>query len=105
MTVEEAVGAAVDSCIAQGILADILSKHRAEVINVFLTDYDDELRMKVIVNDQIEEKVEEALEEQLASLVRKKLTKGFSEPEIADMLEVDVAQVEAICKKIRENPG
>ena len=105
MTVEEAVGAAVDSCIAQGILADILSKHRAEVINVFLTDYDDELRMKVIVNDQIEEKVEEALEEQLASLVRKKLTKGFSEPEIADMLELDVAQVEAICKKIRENPG
>lgn len=105
MTVEEAVGAAVDSCIAQGILADILSKHRAEVINVFLTDYDDELRMKVIVNDQIEEKVEEALEEQLASLVRKKLTKGFSEPEIAEMLELDVAQVEAICKKIRENPG
>ena len=102
LTVEEAVGAAVDSCIAQGILADILSKHRAEVIDVFLTDYDEELRMKVIVNDQVEEKVEEALEEYLTNQIRKKLAKGLSEPEIADMLEIDAAQVEAICKNIRE---
>lgn len=96
LTVEEAVGAAVDSCIAQGILADILSKHRAEVMDVFLTDYDEELRMKVIGNDRVEE--------YLTGLVRKKLEKGLSEPEIADMLEMDVAQVEAICKNIRENP-
>jgi hypothetical protein len=102
LTVEEAVGAAVDSCIAQGILADILSKHRAEVIDVFLTDYDEKLRMKVIVNDQVEEKVEEALEEYLTNQIRKKLAKGLSEPEIADMLEIDAAQVEAICKNIRE---
>ena len=102
LMVEEAVRAAVDSCIAQGILADVLSKHRAEVIDVFLTDYDEELRMKVIVNDQVEEKVEEALEEYLTNQIRKKLAKGLSEPEIADMLEIDAAQVEAICKNIRE---
>lgn len=60
------------------------------------------LRMKVIVNDQVEEKVEEALEEYLTNQIRKKLAKGLSEPEIADMLEIDAAQVEAICKNIRE---
>ena len=95
LMVEEAVRAAVDSCIAQGILADVLSKHRAEVIDVFLTDYDEELRMKVIGNDRVEE--------YLTGLVRKKLAKGLSEPEIADMLEINVAQVEAICKNIREH--
>ena len=93
--VEEAVRAAVDSCIAQGILEDVLSKHRAEVIDVFLTDYDEELRMKVIGNDRVEE--------YLTGLVRKKLAKGLSEQEIADMLEINVAQVEAICKNIREH--
>ena len=61
---------------------------------MFLTDYDEELRMKVIGNDRVEE--------YLTGLVRKKLAKGLSEPEIADMLEIDAAQVEAICKNIRE---
>lgn len=42
---EAAVNAAVDSCIQDGILREILSAHKAEVIAMFLTEYDEEKHM------------------------------------------------------------
>lgn len=41
-----AVDYAVSFCIHQGILADFLRKHRAEVTNVILTEYDQERHIK-----------------------------------------------------------
>lgn len=46
LELEEAVELAVDDCIKAGVLADILSKFRNEVCNMFLTEYDEELHMK-----------------------------------------------------------
>ncbi|MDY2626732.1 MAG: hypothetical protein SOW08_00215 [Lachnospiraceae bacterium] len=45
-TMNEAIDLAVTECIRKGILSDLLSKHRAEVINVLLTEYDADLHMK-----------------------------------------------------------
>lgn len=45
-TMEEAIDHAVTDCIRKGILAAFLRKHRAEVINVLLTEYDADLHMK-----------------------------------------------------------
>lgn len=42
MTFEEAVECAVDQCIEQGILADILRKNKSEVIEMILTEYNEE---------------------------------------------------------------
>lgn len=39
---KSAVEKAVDECIEKGILSDILRKNRAEVINMFLAEYDEE---------------------------------------------------------------
>lgn len=39
---EQAVNLAVDQCIREGILAEVLSEHRAEVLSVILTDYNEE---------------------------------------------------------------
>lgn len=39
---EQAVNLAVDQCINEGILAEVLSEHRAEVLSVILTDYNEE---------------------------------------------------------------
>lgn len=42
----EAVGKAVDYCIKQGILADFLSKNRAEAIAVCIFEYDEEKHIR-----------------------------------------------------------
>lgn len=42
MTLAEAVSIAVDECINEGILAGFLSVHRAEVIEILLTEYDEQ---------------------------------------------------------------
>lgn len=120
MPAAQAVEAALDSCIAQGILVDILSKHRAEVIDMFLADYDEEYRLKLMEKDWREESWKEGREEgkkegkkegteeglclQLVRQVRKKMAKAVPEADIADMLEEDVEQVAAICRQIREHP-
>lgn len=46
MPFEEAVEKAVDYCIKNGILADFLSKNRAEAIAVSIFEYDEEKHMK-----------------------------------------------------------
>ncbi len=38
----EAIGEVIDSCIRDGILAEFLSSHRAEVFEVLLTEYDEQ---------------------------------------------------------------
>lgn len=48
MDMKAAVNAAVDSCIRDGILADFLSRHKAEVMDVVLTEYDEAKHIKMI---------------------------------------------------------
>ena len=43
MEIKAAVDAAVDSCIKDGILAEFLRKHKAEVISVCLTEFDEKV--------------------------------------------------------------
>lgn len=45
LTPEAAVDSAVEKCIKEGILADILSTHRAEVHDMVLTEYDEQSHM------------------------------------------------------------
>lgn len=54
-TMNEAIDLAVTECIRKGILSDLLSKHRAEVINVLLTEYDADLHMKATYEEGREE--------------------------------------------------
>ena len=42
------VNATVDSCIRDGILADFLRRHKAEVMDVVLTEYDEVKHIKMI---------------------------------------------------------
>lgn len=45
-TLEAAVDQAVEQCIGEGIMADFLRKHRAEVKDVILTEYNEERHLK-----------------------------------------------------------
>ena len=42
LSMQEAVDAAVQICVKRGILKDLLASHRAEVVEVILTEYDEE---------------------------------------------------------------
>ena len=67
MDIKAAVDAAVDSCIKDGVMAEFLRKHKAEVVSVCLTEFDekvfaDGMREEGKEEGKIEEKAESILE-------------------------------------------
>lgn len=89
----------------QGILTDILSSHRAEVIALFLTDYDEQSHMAMERDEWWEKGLKQGEIIKLIKQIRKKLRKPVTSAEIADMLEEDIGLVEKICKLIWDNPN
>ena len=61
-TMEEAVDNAVDLCIKENILADILIKCRSEVSSMLLTEFDEKLYKKSIYKEGYEDGVSEGYE-------------------------------------------
>ena len=61
MPIEEAVDKAVNECIQEGILKDILVSHQAEVKDMLLTEYDEE-KTRRLFQKEYEEEVAEAKE-------------------------------------------
>jgi hypothetical protein len=54
--IEEAVNKAVDECIKEGILAEFLIGHKAEVMDVCLTEYDEAATMNAFMEEAAEER-------------------------------------------------
>lgn len=61
--IRDAVIGAVDECIGKDVLADILRKNRAEVIDLFMTTYDEKLHKKAIEEEAREEGLAKGLAE------------------------------------------
>ena len=59
MMLEDAVDQAMNTCIEQGILADILSKSKMEVRNMLLTEYDEKAEREYLRKEAIELGLEE----------------------------------------------
>ncbi|WP_050008031.1 hypothetical protein [Butyrivibrio sp. WCE2006] len=55
MVIEDAVEKAVDECISEGILVDFLMKHRAEVQEMSIFEYNEELHLQNVRQDAIDE--------------------------------------------------
>ncbi len=111
MSAEAAVNAAVDLCIKQGILEDILSSHRAEVIAMFLTDYDEQSHMAMERDEWTEAGRAEGKAEgraegkaEIVAMIRRKLKKQLDISEIANALEMDQDYVKRIADLISEAP-
>ena len=100
MAVQEAVHRAVTECIREGILSDFLSQNRAEVIAVSIFEYDEErelaLMRKAIASEARKEGNNEGREDEIKRLIRTKLRKGKSIPQIADELERDEMTIKAL---------
>ena len=61
-----AVTRAVDECIRDDILADILRRNRAEVVDLFLTTYDAKLHKKAIEEEAREDGMAQGMEQGMA---------------------------------------
>ncbi len=77
---------AVKECIHKGILADFLRKHRAEVKNVILTEYDREAHIRAEKKESWEDGVAEERERILRSVIRMQRKKGQKEADIIAFL-------------------
>ncbi len=117
LAVEEAVDAAVDLCIQQGVLADILSSHRAEVIAMFLTDYDEQRHMEMERDEWLEDGIDQGIKQgikqgidrgrilKLIELSRKMLDRNMTSDTIAELVDEDIVAVKKICDMIQAGSG
>ena len=97
----EAIGEVIDSCIRDGILAEFLSSHRAEVFEVLLTEYDEQRHIASEKEASREEGMKEGLEMGLKDGLKAGLRKaainlfkrGMSIEEAAIICEEDAGLV------------
>lgn len=53
--ISEAVNAAIEYCISQGILAEFLRKQKAEVLDMVITEYNEKEQLEMVARDAKEE--------------------------------------------------
>ena len=92
---EDAYEHAIKECIQKGILADYLTKRGSEVVNMLVAEYDYKMDMEVQREEAFEEgeklgRLEGQDDGKMMKLVHqvvKKIQKGISEEQTAEMLE------------------
>ena len=97
---EKAIDRAVNECIKEGILAKFLSMHKAEVMGMILTDYDEEKTMAMFKREYRQDGYSEGRlegeQEKEKSLAERFKAKGMSDKEIADLLDVTLERLKEI---------
>ena len=99
MSIEDAVEQAITECIAEGILAEFLSRNRAEAKKVSIYEYDEEKHMRM--------EREESRENGIAIGIVKTAQKYHAEKEqiinqISDELNVSHQEAETIYSEVEE---
>ncbi|WP_346910607.1 hypothetical protein [Faecalicatena orotica] len=108
---EDAVNRALDECIEEGILADILRKNRNEVMDMILSNFNDKLHFEALRKEGYDEGYESGFENgfedgniaHLKIQIQKKLKKGCSTAQIADLLEEDPAVIDRLIEELQSN--
>ncbi len=85
LPIAEAVDMAVTYCIRHDILHDFLSKNRAEVIDVCIFEYNEELHLKNIKEEGIEEGVKKGIEIGHSQGIKEGISQG--EDRLAQLLQ------------------
>ena len=90
--VKQAVLEAIDECMEENILVDFFEKHREEVVEVSIYDYDEEKVRKTLAD----EAREEGEQLKVVLLIIKKVKKSKPLPIIASELEEEEADIRPI---------
>lgn len=102
MPLNQATEETVNESIRNGVLEDILRKNRAEVTEVVLYEYDEELHIKNEKDISREEGMAIGHEMTLITQICRKLKKGKTPEVIAEELEEEFEIINSICKVARE---
>lgn len=96
----QAVARAVDSCIADGILVDFLTRNTGGIMDYLNDPIDYEKVQALLREEAIEEGIAQGMAQgkvlQLIELIQKKAAKGASSSDIASALEEEPSFVEKI---------
>ncbi len=102
----EAIMAAIDDCIRDGVLRDILIQQKAEVVQMILETFDKDKYEKAIKNEAYEDGYTEGRKEgydlRLLEQVQKKLARGKSAEEIAQDLEETPETIAGLISRLQE---
>ena len=96
---KEAVVYAMNECIQQDILKDIFEKHRAEVVDMFLTTFDKKMYERAVREEAREAGFEEG---RLAGLEAGRLD-GRLEGKLEGRLEGQLSERTLLAKRLKEN--
>ena len=104
MSLKRAIETAMDSCIEEGILKDVLIRQKTEVMHMLLTEFDEKKYKRSVYQDGYEDGVREGeisgftkgREDALRDLARKKAAQGKDMTAIAAELETDIPTVERL---------
>lgn len=64
----DAIYQAMNVCIKNDVLSDILTKSQSEVFNMLLTEYDEKLHLKTVYNEGHEDGTKEAISKAIVML-------------------------------------
>ena len=113
---------AVDECINEDVLREFLLENKAEVVKMFLTEYNEKQTLENMYNDGVEVGKEKGIEigkaqgiemgkvqgiefgerKKLVEMVYKKMKRGKTVEEIADDLEEDIEVINPIFNEIEK---
>ncbi|MCM1025285.1 MAG: hypothetical protein NC432_02550 [Roseburia sp.] len=99
---EAAVRQAVDECVSENILTEFFRKHRKEIVEMGVYDFDQELYERLLREDSEEIGIEKGDKKRLVTQVCKKLKKNKTMGEIAEELEEEISVIEPICNAAKE---
>ena len=107
MSLKHAIETAMDSCIEEGILKDVLIRQKTEVMHMLLTEFDEKKYKRSVYQDGYEDGVREGeisgftkgREDALRDLARKKAAQGKDVAIIAAELETDVETIARLLEK------
>ncbi|RGF53021.1 hypothetical protein DW006_00935 [Eubacterium sp. AF36-5BH] len=101
---------AVDECINEDVLREFLLENKAEVVKMFLTEYNEKQTLENTYNDGVEagkeigksQGIEFGERRKLVEMVYKKIKRGKSVEEIADDWEEDIEVINSIFNEIEK---
>ena len=101
MAIEETI----EYCLLHDVLKEFLLEHKSEVADMLRMEYDEARTMNHLKEDYYEEGVKDGEMKTKVSLICRKLIKGMSQSDIAELLEEDTSYVKKICDEIGDNPS
>ncbi len=105
--VKTAVTEAIDECVEENILVDFFEKHREEVVEVSIYDYDEEEVRMVVARDMAEEMavdMAEGMAEKMAVELAEKMLPELAEKKANELAEKNelISKIKLVIKKVKK---